>query len=109
MTTIQLQAVDSRLHLPATEADAEGFILMFFYPAGDLDTCRWPMVQADHEESNERACAEYRLAVALFDAREMGRLPEGAFVTLPDGKPFDFDAVAARENPHAYATQPMEW
>jgi hypothetical protein len=98
MTTIQLTLAHSTLHVG-------DHMLMYFYPAGDVDTCRWPLAS----DPTLRGEHEYRLAVALFDAREMGHLPEGAFVALPDGMLFDFDLIVSRPNPMAHAQDNYEY
>ena len=92
--TVRLVCKDGTLYLPLAAPDRFGHadaLLMYHYPAGDVDTSSGPM-QADTQHA-------YRLGVALFDAREMGQLPEGAFIELPDGAPFDFDAAAAQPCP----------
>jgi hypothetical protein len=79
--TTQLTVRERRL----TAGDA---LLTCFYPAGDCDTCPWPMVSeyATPEKLRER------LARALFDAREVGDIPgDCTVVLLPDGTPFEFD------------------
>lgn len=61
----------------------EGFkSLLFFYPAGDVDSVPWPM--KDDED-------KYHLSVALYDAREMGDMPDVPVVKLPDGSSFDIE------------------
>lgn len=48
-------------------------LLLRRYDGGDVDTIAWPLVDAEG------------LAIALYDAREMGIIPDVATVILPDG------------------------
>jgi hypothetical protein len=55
-------------------------ILIVRYPEGDCDTIPWPCPIA------------WKLAGALYDAREMGELPANDYeVELPDGQIFNID------------------
>lgn len=64
-----------------------GDSLIYQYPSGDVDVCRWPM-SSDEER--------WRLASALYDAIEMGDLPDStASVTLPDGTESEIESTLA--------------
>ena len=54
-------------------------ILMLEYPSGDVDTIKWPNFNADNLRS------------ALYDAREMGLIPDEPAVLLPDGTEFEIE------------------
>ena len=99
---IRLQVVDGHLHilydpeyhgapgasvgLPDERQQKNGFMLIYHYPLGDVDCITWPWVDAaDQLEQGGK------LAVSLFDAREMGVLPNEESVLLPDGIRFVFD------------------
>ena len=59
-------------------------MLLYFYPAGDCDRCPWP---ADYKDPDLYT----RLTGALFDAREVGELPDECYqVELPDASIFTF-------------------
>ncbi len=60
-------------------AEGQDVILMFEHPGGDVDTVNWPDPNEDH------------LRGALYDAREMGQIPDCHYVLLPDGKEFQID------------------
>jgi hypothetical protein len=78
---VKLVAVDG--YLMAGDA-----ILLRVYDAGDCDSCPWPMVSDYSTEAQLRE----RLAIALYDAREMGDIPSDAhIVLLPNDEPFHFD------------------
>jgi len=62
--------------------------LIYHYPAGDCDTCPWPMVDSDYA-TREKLIE--RLKGALFDERECNSFfPLDAIIELPDGTEFDF-------------------
>lgn len=83
---IRLVAIDGALHLPGDEPA----LLMRSYPAGDVDTCPWPM-ESPHASHDE---LRTRLAIALYDERECnGLFPDDAVIELPDGTVFDFDSI----------------
>ena len=74
-------------------------LLLRVYDAGDCDTCPWPMVS----DYSTAAQLRERLAITLYDAREMGDIPSDAdIVLLPDDTEFHFDEelAAAREEDH---------
>jgi hypothetical protein len=54
----------------------ENPILVVQHKSGEHDTIRWPRPNAKH------------LRAALYDAREMGLIPDVSEVTLPNGKMF---------------------
>jgi len=86
---IKLTVEDGRLHTPhAVMTDGvRGFligddvekdvILVAQYPEGDCDTVRWPKPDP------------FTLRRALYDAREMGIIPDVLSVLLPDGTEFE--------------------
>lgn len=53
--------------------------LMVAYPSGDYDVIKWPNPETDNLRS------------ALYDAREMGLIPDVGEVVLPDGATFTID------------------
>lgn len=54
--------------------DTDDALLLYRYPAGDVDTIAWPEPDLEHLRS------------ALFDSREQGHLPgDCRQVELPDG------------------------
>ena len=70
-------------HLSVNEdsnLEVNGELIIFFYPSGDVDTFTWG------KEINKQ-----KLAAALFDAREMGYMPNEEEVLLPDGEVFHID------------------
>jgi hypothetical protein len=88
-TTIKLLAVDGYLYTPNSAIDdklqrewAEGkdCMLVGESPGGDPCTARWP-------NPNMRD-----LQSCLYDAREMGTIPDVKSVLLPDGTEFIIDA-----------------
>jgi len=70
---------------------AQPSLLIRIYPAGDCDTCPWPMVNhGSYSVEKQRMI----LACALFDERESnGTFPNHATIELPDGEVFDFDPL----------------
>lgn len=72
---------------PETKACCDGWfgddpvILLKRYDAGDCDTI--PNVRSKKNRDN--------LVSALYDAREMGLIPEVSYVLLPDGTKFEID------------------
>lgn len=84
---IQLLVKDHRLHTPQSaivdklqaKFASDDPILMVRYDAGDCDTIKWPRPNRQN------------LARALYDAREMGIIPDGSLVLLPDGTEFNID------------------
>ena len=58
---------------------AGDILLLVRYPAGDCDRCPWPMTTEEEK---------HNLASALYDAREMGEIPDDMSVWLPDGEEF---------------------
>jgi len=107
MNRIRLVDIDGRLFFPTggnpsdfAIADADRNIpclLLRMYPAGDCDTCPWPM-------KSEFASLEQlrqRLAIALYDERECNETwprDSDIVIELPDGTVFDMDAVLMRGN-----------
>lgn len=88
--TIRLIAIDGTLYFPHGGFDLETYtrradetaLLMHRYPAGDVDTIPWPIIDERHLE---------RLAIALYGERECNAwFPVDALIELPDGTPFDF-------------------
>lgn len=78
---------DGHLSFPTGGPDGGTSILMRFYEAGDMDTCPWPFEPKDKD-------LRHRLAIALYDERESNStFGVRDTVVLPDGQPFDFDAV----------------
>lgn len=66
-------------------------ILMYIYPAGDVDSFAFPLSYNKYMTDVER-----KLARALFDARECNSFfPYDAVIELPDGTVFDFDSILA--------------
>ena len=55
-------------------------LLLHRYAGGDVDTIAWPLVDSGG------------LAIALYDAREMGIIPDVQSVILPDGTEFGIDS-----------------
>lgn len=91
---VQLVAEDGTLHVPfeaivdqlqrewhSEDGKGQSALLLRLYDAGDCDTIRWPLRDRDREN----------LKAALFDAREMGLIPDVASVLLPDGVEFIID------------------
>lgn len=83
----QLLAIDGTLYSPYSAADQavkdfqddqDDFILIYYYPSGDVDTIKFPDFNADH------------LRGALYDMREQGYFPDCQAVLLPDGTEFSF-------------------
>lgn len=65
--------------------------LMYYYPAGDVDSFAFPLSDNTYMTDVER-----KLARALFDQRECNDFfPRDAIIELPDGTVFDFDAILA--------------
>lgn len=58
---------------------SENPVLVRHYDGGDVDTIAWPLVDSES------------LAIALYDAREMGIIPSVQSVILPDGTSFGID------------------
>lgn len=91
MTTIRLVDTDGTLYFPHGGLDAYSNdskeiaqILIVRYEAGDCDSISWPL-----EKTMRR-----KLASALYDERECNQFfPSDAEIELPDGAPFDFDAI----------------
>jgi hypothetical protein len=57
----------------------DNVLLLRRYDAGDCDTINWPNPDTDN------------LRAALYDAREMGLMPNDNNVMLPDGSVFAID------------------
>lgn len=94
MKTHRLIVIDGKLYFPLP---TDAALLLRFYPAGDCDSCPWPM-QSDFATESELRC---RLARALFDERECRSNAEFSYedrIELPDGTPFNFDAFAANSS-----------
>ena len=95
--TIRLIADEGMLFFPhgGSYGDkAEPSLLIRRYDAGDCDTCPWPMASPFASLEKLRS----RLALALYDERECNdHFPSCASIELPDGSPFDFDAVLASQ------------
>jgi len=96
---IRLIAKDGFLYFPfggyndewQVQADAPD-VLVHVYPAGDCDTCPWPMVSEFATADELRK----RLAGALFAERETNDyFPSDAKILLPDGTVFEFDRFVA--------------
>lgn len=87
--TIQLTVNDGVLY-------AGDSMLLRMYPAGDCDTCPWPM-----EDSED---ARGLLAAALYDERETNDLFTGHVyeVLLPDGTLFNIDDNLQPTQPYEY-------
>lgn len=66
-------------------------ILLRMYAAGDCDSIGWPFSRSPSQLARQKG----NLAMALFDARECGLVPNESVVELPNGEPFDFDAELA--------------
>ena len=60
--------------------EVNGELLIFFYPSGDVDTFTWG-----------KKLNKQKLAAALFEAREMGYMPNEEEVLFPDGEVFHVD------------------
>lgn len=88
---IRLIVRDGRLYFPTGDRyDSGPSMLIRVYPAGDCDTCPWPLASAFSTEDELRV----RLACALFDERESNAtFPNRATIELPDGEVFDFDPL----------------
>lgn len=66
-------------------------LLVRRYPAGDCDTCPYPMDTETKEREHE---LRERLAEALYDERECNAyFPVDAVILLPNGEEFDFDQI----------------
>lgn len=100
---IQLIAKDGRLYFPYGGFAEDAFkpvaerpaLLLQVYGAGDCDTVPWPLVPGPYNGTTVEGL-EQRLACALYDERETNEFfPVDATITLPDGTPFNFDAVLA--------------
>ncbi len=85
---IQLTPKMGRLYIPNDAitdelqkkmAVGEPSLLIYEHPGGDHDTIKWPAPNL------------YHLAGALYDAREMGQLPDDPEVLLPDGTVFNIE------------------
>lgn len=90
MKEVKLMKYEGRLCLEPSEetkAYCDGWfgddpvILLKRYDAGDCDTI--PNVRSKRNRDN--------LVSALYDAREMGLIPEVSYVLLPDGTKFEID------------------
>jgi hypothetical protein len=100
---IQLVAKNGTLYFPfgdpfpATDAVVnEPALLLCQYAAGDCDTVPWPLVPGPYNGTTVEGL-EQRLACALYDERECNPyFPTDAKIVLPDGTPFDFDAILAK-------------
>lgn len=78
----------------------EGDILLIrHYPAGDIDTCPWPM--RVEFEGDTIAKQRENLALALYDLRETcdSSFSYGDVVQLPNGEEFPFDQIVAEYKP----------
>lgn len=64
----------------------DGPVLLCMYGAGDCDTIPWPFPEGSAYWTKEKW--EGCLRSALFDAREMGEIPDEPTVELPDGTIF---------------------
>lgn len=95
-TPVQLTASGGVLYRPRTkndfrfdESSNEPMIVIRIYNTGDCDAIHWPF--GCHGFSYTKDKDRCNLGVALYDAREMGLIPNGAKVLLPNGEEFDFD------------------
>lgn len=79
---MKLTTKDGRLY-------AEDKLLLCVYPAGDCDTIPWPNLFDEGDYWNEEKWTQ-ALTGALYDAREMGYVPDVHEVELPDGTKFTF-------------------
>jgi hypothetical protein len=103
MQTVQLYVPTgwSSLCLPGEQ------VLLTYLRGGDPVTAWWPLVdkvyepfQAGYTSSDgirhwsegSRYHARATLAACLLDANEVGDLPDGCVVLLPDGTPFDWQS-----------------
>ena len=89
MKTIWLIVEDGRLHtLKSDIADAamaryySGNPVLCAGEGEDCDTIAWPLVEGGKK----------LLAQALYDAREMGLIPDVSSVLLPNGEQFTINA-----------------
>lgn len=64
-------------------SDGQAAVLLRRYDAGDVDSIPWPWLATRTDLEN--------LSCALYDAREMGLIPDNPIVLLPDGTPFNID------------------
>jgi len=104
---VKLVVYDGRLATPyqsATESARQWVepnepILLYSSEWEDPAFPRWPL----QEEPGQPWQAKRDLAGALFDAVEMGFLPDVRFVLLPDGSPFHFDLVLSETEQDAKA------
>ena len=85
---IQLIATDGQLEIANEDiADpgerrrfhGEDVVLIYRYPSEEVDTVAWPIINPKY------------LCGALYDAREMGWIPDESIVLLPDGTEFNID------------------
>lgn len=67
-------------------------VLVVEYPSGEHDTIPWPLTPATWPLTPAKWVE--RLRSALFDAREMGLIPDVPSVRLPDGTVFLIDVPA---------------
>jgi hypothetical protein len=90
MTTVTLIPQNGMLYFPTGENfgdPTKPSLLIHRYEAGDCDTCQWPMTR-----EKDRVI----LASALYAERECNAtFPARATILLPDGTPFDFDALVS--------------
>ena len=68
--------------VPEADRKPSDPLLMVVYGAGDCDVAKWPLTTPE---------LRWRLARALYDARETGTIPDVTEVILPDGKIFVID------------------
>lgn len=81
----QLSVAHGSLQRPRTEddwCDEDQVPLLVIYPGGDCDQIKFPF-EGDEWKG--------KLAHALYDEVEMGRIANNRVVLLPDGTPFNID------------------
>jgi hypothetical protein len=94
---IKLLVRHGQLYTPP-DVDVVGeHLLVHVYPAGDCDTCAWPMTQDAGASSYTVEKQRGILASALYDAYETGAISnyKERTVLLPDGETFNVDEELA--------------
>lgn len=91
MATFRLIEQHGVLYFPKGDMSDDNLpsLLIRMYPAGDCDTCPWPIAHRTDE-----AELKQRLLIALYDERETNPFfPSDAVIELPDGQVFDFQGA----------------
>lgn len=106
-TAHALLAIEGDLYFP-TGANSDPntpSLLLRRYDSGDCDTCPWPMVSEFRDEAELMEA----LAMSLYDERETNpTFGTSDTVLLPDGTPFDFDAILSSPAPRGLSNEYLE-